>query len=391
MVCYQVNLREGWGGAEVYTASFTRAMLAVGTKTVLFIHPDSPYWKDMLPENCEVLYARDNDEVLAQLPSASWVLFQTPIYPAQAAPFKARGHFLTSVAHMTLYGRSPVVLQHLDWIAGDSQYVLDGLRAAGIMQFYPQPLWGIAELRTRMGSADRPIVGGSPYGWDPRKVRDRLLSYLYPLYERVMPKRIFVKRPGLTLGIVSRLADAKQFPELLKYIGPVMARHDNVYLEVFGDGGYSTVRDMRRALWSMKGRVRFWGYQEQVGAIYPQLDYMLAGLPEKEAFGLNLVEAQICGTPVLAVNASPFVESVSDGVTGFFFEDPRNDEGRSFGKLLNSLVTSTVKLDMNSPAAQNYLERFSEAAYQERVALFVESTIRTMSATQSISHQEVVQ
>lgn len=390
-ICYQVNLREGWGGAEVYTASFTRALQAVGTKTILFTHPDSPYWKGMLPEGCEVIHAQNNEEVLAKLPDASWVLFQTPIYQAQAKPFKARGHFLTSVAHMTLFGRSPAVLQHLDWIAGDSQYVLDGLSAAGIMQFHPQPLWGIAELRTRTGGADSRIVARSPYGWDPRKARDRLFSYLYPIYERFMPKRVFAKQVGVSLGIVSRLADAKQFPQLLKCISPIMAKHENVYLEVFGDGGYSTVRDMRRALAPMKGRVRFWGYQEHVGIIYPQLDYMLAGLPEKEAFGLNLVEAQVCGTPVLAVNAPPFVESVSDGVTGFFFEDPRNDGGASFDRLLAKLATSEVKLDLNSPAAKSYLNRFSEAAYQERVARFVESTMRAMSTAQSTSNQEVIQ
>lgn len=388
-ICYQVNLREGWGGAEVYTASFTRALNAAGVKTVLFIHPDSPYWQGMLPPDTEIRYARDFDEVLMQLPEASWVLFQTPIYPAQAKPFKVQGHFLCSVAHMTLYGRSPVVLEHLDWIAGDSQYVLDGLRDAGIMQFHPEPLWGIAELGNRQGGRQE-IVANSPYGWDPRKVRDRLLSYLYPLYEKVKPKRVFSRKPGVTLGVVSRLADPKQFPALFRCIAPVMANYD-IRLEIFGDGGYSMVREIQKALRPMAGRVRFWGYQANVGSIYPQLDYMLAGLPEKEAFGLNLVEAQICGTPVLAVGAPPFVESVADGVTGFFFDDPRDDAGESFGRLLAKITAPGFRLDLQSSEAQQYLQRFSEAAYQRRVACFVETTLQAMSVNSSIANQDVSQ
>ncbi|MBI4985083.1 MAG: glycosyltransferase family 4 protein [Rhodocyclales bacterium] len=386
ITCYQVNLRDGWGGAEVYTASFTRALLAAGVPTTLFVHPDSPYWKDLLPQGCAIIPARDYGELLPHLPDASWLLFQTPIYAAQAVPFRQRGHFLTSVAHMTLFGRSPAVLNHLDWIAGDSQYVLDSLAAAGITQFHAEPLWGIAELKTRMGGADQPIVANCPYGWDPRKVRDRLLSWLYPYYERLLPRRPYVRRPGITLGIVSRLADPKQFPLLLGHIAPILARHPQINLEIFGDGGYATVRDMRRALAPMRGRVRFWGYQQYVGAVYRQIDYLLAGLPEKEAFGLNLVEAEICGTPVLAVNAPPFVETVADGVTGFLYEDPRQDGGAGFARLVERLLRRPFKLESASAAA--YLERFSEAAYHERVARFVESTLRVKSSFHSIPLQE---
>lgn len=388
IICYQINLREGWGGAEIYTASFTRALLAAGVNTTVFVHPSSPYWKGLLPEGCTVIAARDYDEVVPHLPEASWVLFQTPIYEAQATPFRQRGHFLTCVAHMTLFGRSPAVLKHLDWIAGDSQYVLDSLVAAGISQFHPEPLWGIAELRTRMGSTDQSIVASCPYGWDPRKVRDRFMSWLYPYYERLLPKRPFARKPGITLGIVSRLADPKQFPLLLKHLAPILAKHKNVHLEIFGDGGYAMVRDMRRALAPLHDRARFWGYQRNVGAVYRQIDYLLAGLPEKEAFGLNLVEAEMCGTPVLAVKAPPFIETVADGVTGLFFEDPRVDGGLSFDKLMENLITKPFKLE--STIAASYLERFSEAAYHARVARFVESTLKAKSSTQVHFLQEAI-
>jgi glycosyltransferase involved in cell wall biosynthesis len=376
ITCYQVNLFDGWGGSEIYTVSFTRALLAAGVPTTVFVRPRS-YLHRLLPEGCTVIPAHNYDEVLSHLPEASWVLFQMAIYEAQAASFRRHGHFLTSVAHMTLFGRSPAALKHLDWIAGDSQYVLDSLAAAGITQFHPQPLWGIADLETREGGSDQAIVASCPYGWDPRKMRDRLFGWLYPYYERFLPQRPYVRKPGITLGIVSRLANIKQFPLLLSCIAPVLARHPHVNLEIFGNGGYATVRDMRRASKSIHSRVRFWGYQRSVGAVYRQIDYLMAGIPDSEAFGLNLVEAEICGTPVLAINAPPFTETVLNGVTGFLYEDPRKDNGISFERLIDQLSREPFKLD--SAAATAYLERFSEAAYHERVARFVESALHAKS------------
>lgn len=375
IVCHHVNLRQGWGGAEIYTASCSRALLAKGIDVRLYVHKDNPHWEDLLPPQCAVVQVAGLDEVLHSLDGQSWLLFQTPLTEDQAKPFKRRNHLLTAVAHMTLYGRSPNALKAFDFMGGDSQYVLDSLADAGYTNFHQRPLYGVAEMQTREAERDAPIVAHSPYGWDPRKGRDRLLSVLYPLYERLQPRRVFVKRPGISIGIVSRLADPKQFPLMFDHLAPILREYPEFNLEIFGDGGYATVRDMRRALAPIRKRVRFWGYQKFVGSIYPLLDYVLAGLPEKEAFGLNLVEAQLCGTPVLAVNAPPFAESVADGITGYLFEDPRRDGGSSFAAALDKARLSSP--DMASTNAKQYLARFSDDAYRARISSFVDEVTET--------------
>ena len=100
--------------------------------------------------------------------------------------------------------------------------------------------------------------------------------------------------------------------------------------------------------------------------IYPQLDYVLSGLPEKEALGLNVIEAQQSGTSVLAIRAAPFTETVLDGVTGHLFEDPRVDGGREFGQLLERLRGPGHRPAWGS-AAQQHLQRFSMEAFTDRV------------------------
>ena len=102
-----------------------------------------------------------------------------------------------------------------------------------------------------------------------------------------------------------------------------------------------------------------------MAAVYPQLDFVLSGLPEKEALGLNLIEAQYCGTPVLAVRAPPFTETVIEAQTGFFFTDPRQDGGESFARLLERLLAGASRPDPRRATA--HLERFSVAAFRERV------------------------
>ena len=87
------------------------------------------------------------------------------------------------------------------------------------------------------------------------------------------------------------------------------------------------MRDLRKALEPIADNVRFWGFQKNVSEIYSQLDFLLTGLPEKEALGLNVIESQVCNLPVLAVNSPPFTETVIHGETGFLFNDPRSDQG----------------------------------------------------------------
>jgi len=371
--CYQVNLQTGWGGGEVYTSFFTRALLHLGIPTALFAHPDNPHWAARLPAECAVIPVKRCADIAGKLAgTSSWLLFHTPAGEAGAAPLRQAGHFLSAIAHLPLYGRDPAYLRAYHLVYAVSAHVIDSLHDAGIRQVHEEPLWGVADLAERGGTADTPLLAASPYDWDRHKGRDRLLSWVYPLYAALRPKPRYARAPGITLGLVSRLTPIKQFPLLFRQIAPVLARHPEFRLEIFGAGGYASVRDLRCALAPIRERVRFWGQQRDVGAAYRKLDYLLAGLPEKEALGLNILEAQACGTPVLAVNARPFTETVADGVTGLFYDDPRADAGASFDQLLHRLAANPFHIVPE--LAQHHLEQFSEAAFARRVARLIETT-----------------
>ena len=365
--CYQVNLQRGFGGGEVYTAFFTRALEALGVRTVLYAHRDAPFWEAHLPASAQVVRVGQIEDIVESLPrERCWLAFHTPGAERAVAPLRAAGHRLTAFAHMPLYGRNPESLRPYEALFAVSRHVAASLQAAGLQAgVYPEALYGVAQLEGR-SAPDALLQAASPYDWDTRKLRDRVFGLGYALYERRRMRPAFARLPGIALGIVSRLTPIKQFPLLFRDLAPVLARHRQFRLEIFGAGGYASVRDLRRALAPVRERVRFWGAQAQVGAIYRRIDYLMTGLPEKEALGLNVLEAQACGCPVLAVDAPPFTETVAPEATGLLYPDPRTDRGAGFDRLLARLAAAPFRIDEARAAA--HLARFSDDAFRTRVA-----------------------
>ena len=355
---HQVNLQRAVGGGEVYTRGFTRALADAGARVTLYVHPDNRFWDGLQDDRVRLRTVPDPQALAALLPRRdALVMTQSPVPPSFIAQAAAE-HVLTGFSHMPMLGRSAEGFRPYAEVFTVSRYCIGLLRAAGISQVWDEPVYGTFAL-------ERPPAGRleatSPYLWDTRKVRDRLLALAEPALARLRPRRPYVARPGLTLGIVSLIAPIKQFPALFTLVAPHLARHPQVNLEVFGHGGYAQVRDLRRALAPLAGRVRYWGFQPSVQAVYPHLDYLLTGLPEKEALGLNVIEAQACGTPVLAPAAPPFTETVLDGRSGFLYRDPREDGGVAFGALLDSLVAGRTRPDPRVEAAER-LQAFSYPA-----------------------------
>jgi glycosyltransferase involved in cell wall biosynthesis len=75
----------------------------------------------------------------------------------------------------------------------------------------------------------------------------------------------------------------------------------------------------------------------------------LAPIAWPEPFGLVLIEAMACGTPVIAFNRGSVPEIVEDGVTGFVVEDEKE------------AVAATHRLSRLSRSAirQRFEERFT--------------------------------
>lgn len=88
-------------------------------------------------------------------------------------------------------------------------------------------------------------------------------------------------------------------------------------LLVAGDG-----RDRARLEAVAPPNVRFLGWQgrHELAALYQQA--LAVVFPSEDDFGLVPVESMACGTPAVALRAGGASETVVDGVTGVFFDEP---------------------------------------------------------------------
>jgi glycosyltransferase involved in cell wall biosynthesis len=365
---HHVNLHSFVGGGEIYTRALTRALLAAGARVTLYVHPGARSWDRLEGADLAIVPAENETQLLESLPGKdAVVLTQSPLSGSCVAQIAA-SHLLTGFAHMPAYQRSAEEFRPYRLVFTVSRYCIGLLQSAGLTQLYPEAVYGSADVAREK----EPVVLRSPTIVDRRKLRDILLGHIETLVGMRGEGTPFARAPGLTLGLVSLLSPIKQFPALFTLLAPVLAQRPAVRLEIFGNGGYAQVRDIRRALAPLGPRVRFWGYQPDVGAVYPQLDYLMTGLPEKEALGLNAIEAQACGTPVLAPDAPPFTETVVEGASGFRYLDPRQDGGRHFAQILDAILAGRPRPDPRI-AAQEHLLQFTHAALVARARRMIQA------------------
>jgi glycosyltransferase involved in cell wall biosynthesis len=361
----QFNLSPTLGGAEVYTAFFSRALEARGWPTRVVVNPTARFWDDLdfggverspFRAGASALQHGDVAVIHASLPG-----------PALAA---LAGQFVVGLAHQALYDETrPAYYDRADLLLAVSRHVSATLQRHGLQRVHATPLYGVADLER--GSVAGPIVAGVLFDADAHKPRDRVLAALSRARQTVTAPRRFERRTGLTLGVVSRLAPLKQFPALFERLVPILARHPRVNVEVFGSAvGYKSLAALQDALSPLGMRVRYWGHQRDVASAYRALDYLLTGLPEREALGLNAIESCRAGTPVLAIAAPPFSETLKEGVTGFLYADPRNDGGADFERVLNGVENGTLQTDR--AAATTHLEAFTLPRFADRVDAVME-------------------
>lgn len=364
-VCYQINFQATLGGGEIFTRFFTAALEELGWRSVLLVAKDATFWSELMPGSTEFRPVWDSASILDALPAEPGFIVTHTALPKDLAATVASRHRLAGVVHMPLFDRQPRGLAEYHCLFAVSEHVRQSALQKGLRNIHEEPIYGVADVMLRSGATA--LRKASPYEWDARKVRDRLLGWIERRFRSNSVTPYLRPEPGpqgLVLGIVSRLTPIKQFPQLFSHLTWVLAQHPDVYLEIFGAGGYASVRDFRRAVRPLGERVRFWGMQSDVAVAYAQLDYVLSGLPEKEALGLNIIEAQQCGTPVLAVRAPPFTETVIDGASGYLFCDPREDGGAEFADLIDRL-RGARRPDPRQSA--EHLARFSMQAFTERV------------------------
>ncbi len=248
----------------------------------------------------------------------------------------------------------PVVLHfHMDAVANDWRgWIFDAHRR------FLQP--------RLLKNSDRVIVSSLDYA-----KHSSLASFLLAYPQKVVELPFFVNteryqpaertprsRPRLLfVGALDRAHDFKGLSLLLEVLHDV----PNVDLYVVGDGDTRASYEASVLRLGLSERVHFCGRQDEEELIrsYQQADLLVfPSVSRAEAFGLVSLEAQACGTPVLASNLSGVRTLIEEGKTGWLMEPNSTKALRE--KLLALLAHPEQLLEAGTHARLRVLERYTE-------------------------------
>jgi len=206
------------------------------------------------------------------------------------------------------------------------------------------------------------------------------LEYIQPFFPgefRVIPPGVDTDRfrpaashkpPAASILFVGRLDKRKGLEVLLRAMPEVATRLAEVRLTVVGKGPMET--DCRRLVHKLglDNRVEFKGYvaNNDLPTFYATADVYCSPALGGEAFGIVLLEAMACGTPVVASDITGYNEVVTSGETGLLC--PPNDPAA----LARTLVEMLSRPDLQAKFREAGLKKAEELSWP-RIAEQVES------------------
>ena len=136
-----------------------------------------------------------------------------------------------------------------------------------------------------------------------------------------------------------------------------------VPLKIAGEGP-----DLRRLRKLAGQTTELLGYQsnEDVRTLYKRTKAVL--FPGQDDFGLVPVEAMACGAPVIAFKKGGALETVHEGETGFFFNEPTAES-------LEATIHQTRAMKVDPERCRSFAQQFSRKRFEEVIEQEIEKLL----------------
>lgn len=167
-----------------------------------------------------------------------------------------------------------------------------------------------------------------------------------------------------TVIYAGRLKKYKCVGHLLEAISLVRRKLPEVKLFVVGDGDHRHGLIAHAAKLNLKETVTFTGYISQLEKVeLLQKSHLLVYPSIKEGWGISNLEANACGTPVLAADVPGLRDSVSVGESGLLY--PFGDVGKMAENIL-SILTDTLLREKLEQGGLKWASNFTWEKTAER-------------------------
>jgi len=175
-----------------------------------------------------------------------------------------------------------------------------------------------------------------------------------------------------TVLYLGRIKKYKSIQHVVLALKKVRARIPDARLMIVGTGDYlESLKKLTRSL-DLVDAVEFPGFVSRQEKVERMRRAHVAVLPSlKEGWGLTNIEANACGTTVIAARTPGLKDSVKDGVSGFLYE--YGDVDDLTAKLLAILQDSAVRQRLEAGGLE-WADRFNwDTAAAEFEALIIET------------------
>jgi glycosyltransferase involved in cell wall biosynthesis len=241
------------------------------------------------------------------------------------------------------------------WVWRYEDYVAREKFGHGIRSFLPLALWGLRKWDLRASQQPNYYIANS------RLVAERIRK-IYKREAHVIPPPIEVNRFHMSNDVedyylvLSRLMPYKRIDLAIS-----ACQRTNRRLIIIGDGP-----DRARLEKMADDRIEFLGRQPDKIVNYYAARCRALLFPGEEDFGMAPLEANAAGRPVIAYRAGGAVETVVDGKTGVFFDQPN-------ALALSEAIEQFESMHWSQILLRRHAEKFDQNVFAFRVLQFLGS------------------
>jgi glycosyltransferase involved in cell wall biosynthesis len=285
-----------------------------------------------------------------------------PLYPRAFEAFDFHGYD-TIVSSTTAWAKGIIVppgAVHVCYINTVSRFVFD--RERYVRGSLGNPI--VARLVEHLARWDvRAAARPTRFVANSRNVAERVLRY-YGRTADVLPCPVDVDRFTIGSGrgdafvVVSRLLPYKAVDRAIRACAQA-----GVPLGIVGTGPH--LRELRRI--AQNTQTTFYGYLDDaaVNALVGNARAVI--LPGEEDFGLVPLEAAAAGTPAIALRAGGALETIVEGETGAFFDEPADAS-------LAAVLATFDRSRFDARRLRAHAETFAPPRFIERLRALVDET-----------------
>lgn len=176
------------------------------------------------------------------------------------------------------------------------------------------------------------------------------------------------------IGYFGRLKKYKSVDHFLEVLPEMMKDIPGLRAIIMGDGDdrprlEAIARDL-----GIAGRVTFTGFVGEEEKVRILQEMWLKVTPSsKEGWGLTVIEANACGTPVVAANVPGLRDAVRDGTTGYLYS---YGDRKELAARINEVITNTPLREQLSFNAVKWAGQFDWNIVASTVVEILSQTIR---------------